>query len=66
VSASPSSSTPTIVSALRIIASEDFMQSDDGVASMAILEAADRLEEYNRRESLIPSNSTGKEEAKNI
>jgi hypothetical protein len=57
----PRSSTATLVSALRIIAAEDYMQSDDGVASMAIREAADRLEEYNA-ESLIPSNSTGKEQ----
>jgi hypothetical protein len=62
----PRSTTPTIVSALRIIAAEDYMQSDDGVAAMAIREAADRLDEYNA-ESLIPSNSTGKErEAKNL
>ena len=56
----PRSSTETLVSALRIIAAEDYMQSDDGVASAAILEAADRLDEYNLK-SLTPSNSTGKE-----
>ena len=47
----PRSSTETLVSALRTIASEDYMQSDDGVASMAIREGADRLEEYNIREA---------------
>ena len=57
----PRSSTSTLIAALRIIASKDYMQSDDGVAAMAIMEAADRLEE-----GLIPSNSTGKGEAKNL
>ena len=36
-------STPTLVSALRILAGE--IQSDDGVANMTIAEAADRIEE---------------------
>jgi hypothetical protein len=65
ITKTPRSSTPTIVSALRIIASEDYMQTDDGVVSMALMEAADRLEEYNA-ESLIPSNSTGKEQQQQV
>ncbi|MGA0889454.1 MAG: hypothetical protein ACO3S0_16165 [bacterium] len=37
------SSTETIIGAMRILARD--IQSDDGVANIAILEAADRLEE---------------------
>lgn len=36
-------STPTLISALRILASE--VESNDGVANMTIAEGADRIEE---------------------
>ena len=44
-------STPTLVSALRILAGE--IQSDDGVASAAIAEGADRIEEFARDIAVI-------------
>ena len=40
------SKTTTLVSALRILAAE--IQSDDGIARAAILEAADRMAELRR------------------
>lgn len=39
------SDTKTIINAMRVLARD--LQSDDGVANAAILEAADRLEELN-------------------
>lgn len=42
----PRSSTPTLISALRILARD--IQSGDGVANAAIAEAAERLEEVDR------------------
>lgn len=41
----PRSSTETLIGALRVLAHE--IQSNDGVANMAILEASNRLEEFN-------------------
>ena len=55
----PRSSTETLIAALRAIANGG-LHDEEGVVSAAIMEAADRLDEYNR-ESLIPSNSTGKQ-----
>lgn len=42
----PRTPTPTLIAALRILASE--IQSPDGVANAAIAEAADRLEEIEK------------------
>lgn len=41
----PPSSTPAIISALRILARD--ISSEDGIANAAIAEAADRLEEID-------------------
>ena len=41
------SSTPTIIDSLRTLARD--IESDDGVANMAIAEAADRLEEMQKQ-----------------
>lgn len=42
----PRTPTPTLIAALRILATE--IQSPDGVANAAIAEAADRLEELEK------------------
>jgi Rad3-related DNA helicase len=48
------SSTPTLISALRILARQPrLIESDDGVANMAIAEAADRMEEMQTREKKL-------------
>lgn len=41
------SSTTTLIAAMRILAAD--IQSSDGVANLAIAEAADRLEELDRQ-----------------
>jgi hypothetical protein len=45
------STTPTIISALKILARD--IQSNDGVANATILEAAQRLEMYRSHSRLI-------------
>lgn len=60
-------STPTLVSALRILAGE--IQSDDGVANMTIAEAADRIEElveYYGEALAIERNRAEQAEQRNV
>jgi hypothetical protein len=45
------SDTPTLISAMRILAAT--VESDDGIANAAIAEAADRLEELHAEKAAI-------------